>query len=147
MSEENKNKIGRPPHFETPGELQSEVDKYFKKPINTRVVSCAGGTEKVLPVLTVGGLGYSLGFKSRTSFYDYCKRSDEFSTIIKRARYFIEANYEAMLQGNNVTGVIFALKNMGWRDKTEVEQTNTITMMGTITKDGKPLEFDIGDKL
>mgnify|MGYP003704955791 FL=1 len=37
----------------------------------------------------------------------------------------IEHHYEQLIQGHNNAGAIFALKNMGWIDKTEVEQTIT----------------------
>ena len=35
----------------------------------------------------------------------------------------VESEYESMLESKSVTGAIFALKNMKWKDKTEVEQT------------------------
>lgn len=31
----------------------------------------------------------------------------------------VENGYESALRQNNATGSIFALKNMGWKDKTE----------------------------
>ena len=33
----------------------------------------------------------------------------------------MESCYEGKLSGTTPTGAIFALKNMGWRDKTETE--------------------------
>jgi len=70
----------------------------------------------------VSGLAYFLGFESRQSLYDYEKRS-EFSYIIKRARLRIESEYEKKLSYKHPVGSIFALKNMGWADKQEIDHT------------------------
>lgn len=99
---------GRPPIFETPDELQSAIEQYF---------------DEKKEFVTVTGLAYRLGFESRQSIYDY-KERPEFSYIIKRATLWIESMYEAKLSGNNVAGSVFALKNMGWRDKVETGITN-----------------------
>ena len=56
--------------------------------------------------------------------YDYEEKS-QFSYTIKRARTFIECEYEKMLHNGQCTGAIFALKNMGWKDKTEQEITGS----------------------
>ena len=73
---------------------------------------------------TITGLALALGFDSRQSIYDYEKR-DEFSYIIKRAKLFVEMSYEDDLRTQYSSGSIFALKNMGWTDKSEIEQTVT----------------------
>ena len=112
---------GRPRMYDSVEVLQEAIDAYFENPINFKKVTIAGEEVKI-PILTITGLAYSLGFLDRQSFYDYLKRDDEFSCIIKKARFFIEANYEAKLQSNNPTGCIFALKNMGWRDRQDIEQ-------------------------
>lgn len=72
--------------------------------------------------LTIPGLAYHLGFESRQSIYDY-KERELFSYSIKRAILKIESVYAKKLAGQNVTGIIFALKNMGWKDKTETEHS------------------------
>src|SRR5689334_2676209 len=99
---------GRPPLYETPEEMQKVIDLYFKK--------CDEENKK--PAIT--RLAYTLGFESRQSFYDY-EEKPEFTYIIKRARLLVEAGYEDGLRENNSTGSIFALKNMGWKDKVENE--------------------------
>jgi len=71
---------------------------------------------------TITGLAYHLGFESRQSFYDYEEKT-EFTYTIKRARLRIEMIYEERLQEQTCTGSIFALKNMGWKDKNETEYT------------------------
>lgn len=106
--------VGRPAVYSDPGKLQAAVEEYF-----------AQEGKK-----TITGLAYHLGFESRQSFYDYEERA-EFSYIIKRARLRIETKYEEALTENNVAGSIFALKNMGWKDKTEVD-VNTPTAIRII---------------
>lgn len=101
--------MGRPAVYTEPGDLQAAVEEYF------------AGIEDGKPTIT--GLAYHLGFESRQSFYDYEKNSD-FSYIIKRARLRVEVGYEESLRTNNPTGSIFALKNMGWKDKTETGFTD-----------------------
>lgn len=123
---------GRPPIFKTPEELQNKINEYFKNP-DYRQVATKTGEVVDIPVYTICGLAYRLGFESRQSIYDYEKHG-KFSYIIKRARLFIENEYEKKLCDNNCTGIIFALKNMGWTDKTEIEQTN-------INKNPIPIEI------
>jgi hypothetical protein len=126
---------GRPPHYETPEELVSKIDEYFKSGVKKRTVIIGKGDNREaieIEVPTISGLCYYLGFESRQSFYDYEKR-DNFSYIIKRARLFIEVEYEEALQYGNVTGAIFALKNMGWRDKTEIDHTTAGDKVNSFT--------------
>jgi len=99
------NKMGRPLKFPTPQALQEAVEKFF--------------VEEPYPTLT--GLGYHLEL-SRSSMFDYRKR-DEFSNIMGKATQRIEVIYEKRLiyeNGKNTSGIIFALKRMGWREKGEV---------------------------
>ena len=140
MNEEEK--VGRPAKFKTVKDLEEMIDSYFKGDCNCHQISI-GGTIKVVPVPTVTGLATYLGFCSRQSFYDYEKR-EEFSYTIKMARAFIETHYEEMLQIGNTTGAIFALKNMGWRDKIENTNTNINYNTGEMTKEEVK---DISDKL
>ncbi len=72
---------------------------------------------------TITGLALALGFESRQSIYDYEKRED-FSYIIKRAKLYVENGYEKGLKTQYSSGSIFALKNMGWSDKSAEEVTN-----------------------
>ena len=99
---------GRPAIFETNEQLEAKVNEYF---INTDANNKPA---------TITGLALYLGFESRQSFYDY-EEKDEFSYTIKKARLRIENEYEMNLHGNNVAGSIFALKNLGWKDKTETD--------------------------
>ena len=40
----------------------------------------------------------------------------------------VECEYEKRLAGQSPTGAIFALKNMGWKDKSEVEQSGGLSI-------------------
>jgi hypothetical protein len=100
---------GRPPVFETAQDFANKASEYFTNADETR--------------WTITGLALHLGFCDRQSLYDYQKK-DEFSGIVKYCRTMVEMAYEIKLSGANVTGAIFALKNMGWRDKVETGFTD-----------------------
>lgn len=104
-------KVGRPLMFENPSELNEKVNEYFSQ------------CDEDHDPYTITGLALFLGFESRQSFYDYEERG-EFSYTIKRARLRVENGYEKKLHGNNPTGPIFALKNFGWVDKTNLDHTS-----------------------
>ena len=96
---------GRPLLFDTPEKLQEAIDKYI--------------VTESRP--TLAGLAYHLGI-DRHTLYNYKERPDFFH-IIKKATDYVEATYEErLIYQQNPTGVIFALKNMGWKDKQELDQ-------------------------
>jgi hypothetical protein len=76
----------------------------------------------------------ALGFESRQSFYDY-EEKEEFTYTIKKARMLIENEYEFQLQRGNTTGAIFALKNFGWKDKSEVDNNITVNPLTEVIKE------------
>ena len=98
------NNGGRPPKFALPEELEEKCLSYFEY--------CIDNTEKP----TITGLTLYVGFCERKSWDDYAKK-DEFVHIVKRAKLTVENSYET----SATTFDMFALKNMGWKDKTEVE--------------------------
>lgn len=101
--------MARPLIYETPDELKESVEQYFNE--NDRV--------------TLAGLALHLGFDSRQTLYNYGER-DEFLDIIKNARMRVEATYEErLIYEPNQTGVIFSLKNMGWKDSRHVDNTSS----------------------
>lgn len=110
--------MARPAEFESPEAMQEAITDYIQTNPGK---------------LTITGLAYHLGFESRQSFYDYEKR-DLFSYTIKRARMFIENEYEKLLISNNTTGAIFALKNFGWTDKQDIEHSGEIKITREIIK-------------
>ena len=106
---------GRPPYYTNPEEMESVIDSYFAE--------CKETKEPV----TITGLTLYLGFCSRDTFYEYEKKP-EFTDSIKKARLRVESEYEKKLHSQSVTGSIFALKNFGWKDKTEVESSGSLTI-------------------
>lgn len=101
-----KRPVGRPQVWETPGVLQKLVDNYFDSETKP----------------TLAGLSCALDV-SRSTLYNY-EHKDEFLHIIKKARQRVERIYEeTLMYGDRPTGVIFALKNMGWSDKTDIDHT------------------------
>lgn len=100
---------GRPPVFETVEAFAIKATKYFTSTPKSK--------------WTINGLVLYLGFSDRQSLYDYQKK-EEFTGIVKHCRTMIEMAYEEKLSSKSVTGAIFALKNMGWRDKVETGFTD-----------------------
>lgn len=113
---------GQPPKYETPEQFSEKINDYFE---SLTVVGENEDGEEITTFIshpTITGLALFLGFESRQSIYDYSKNKD-FSYIIKRAQMVIESSYEEMLLSKASTGAIFALKNMGWIDKTHSDIT------------------------
>jgi hypothetical protein len=114
-------KVGRPPTYATAKELQSKIKEYFDTGVKKRKVEVGRGESKAvveIPIPTITGLVLYCGFADRQSFYAYEKK-DKFSYTIKKARTFIEQEYEEQMAMGS-TAAIFALKNFGWHDKQEV---------------------------
>jgi len=116
------NRVGSPPMYKSSDELETAINAYLTDP-PTKEHTNKDGDKFQVPNITITGLCWELGFESRQSFYDYEKKP-EFSYIIKRARLFIENDYETILKTNQCTGAIFALKNMGWSDRHEEPKTD-----------------------
>src|SRR5690349_16329496 len=98
--------MGRPRIYNDADELEKPVAVYFQDTPQTEI--------------TITGLALHLGFESRQSHYDY-EKNEAFSYIIKRAKLRVELAYEWRLNSPSCAGAIFALKNMGWKDKSEQE--------------------------
>jgi hypothetical protein len=122
--------------FNTPVQVKKLVDDYFdyiegeyhetEKP---------GKDDKTPPTTekkcirepeppTIAGLAHFLGFNTRQMFENYCKEG-EFADILSRGSLRIEACYEKKLHNQSATGAIFALKSMGWNEKSETLVTDT----------------------
>jgi len=107
---------GRPPKYESDKVMVVKINEYFDGLLDEE-------QEEYIKRPTMTGLALYLGFASRQSMYDYVKEED-FSYIITRAQQIIAMSYEEMLYTKTSAGAIFALKNMGWDDKTIITQTN-----------------------
>jgi hypothetical protein len=94
------------PIWTDPIAFERAVDEYFQKE----------------PSPKWSGLALHLGFASRQSLWEYGQKSG-FSLPVKKALLRIEQKYEDNLLSKNAPGAIFALKNFGWKDKQEVEQS------------------------
>lgn len=108
----SENKGGRPLNFKTVEELQEKIDNYFN--------SCDEESEPI----TITGLALALG-TSRETLCEYEER-DEFVDTIKTAKLRVQHAYEKRLVRRGNGGDIFALKNFGWKDKSEVDNTLNI---------------------
>lgn len=104
---EKKRKVGRPLKYETPEELQRLIDEYFEQtPVEKQ---------------TITGLAIHLD-TDRITLCQYEGR-DQFANTVKKAKQRIEHAYEMHGMEHRSAFDIFRMKNMGWQDKTEVDQT------------------------
>jgi hypothetical protein len=115
-----RTEVGRPPVFKTVEEFHHKVEEYFRFIQGEK--SGRKWIRKPEPP-TVTGLALFVGFESRQSFYDY-EKDGQFSYTVKKARLRVENAYEKGLHAAFPAGSIFALKNFGWADKTEVTNNN-----------------------
>lgn len=119
---EGNHNAGVKPLYDDPKDLEAKIELYFSQDANKRQIVVGKGANKQvveIPIYTITGLSFYLGFESRQSFYDYGNK-EAFTYIIKKARLRIEQHYEEILQMDvPQTGAIFALKNMNWSDKTD----------------------------
>ncbi len=103
MEKDKKTTVGHPPIWTDVKVVEQIIKQYFeheKEP-------------------TMSGLARALGM-SRSSLYNYSQK-DEFLDTIKEARIHIEEIYEKhLMYTSQPTGVIFALKNLGWKDRTDM---------------------------
>jgi hypothetical protein len=111
---------GRPRIYDSPDELESQCEAYFRQ--------CADDEERP----TVTGLALSLGFASKQSLYDY-EKDERFSYPIKKSLLRVENGLEQRLTSPSVAGVIFALKNMGWKDESTVDTNMNVIWPETRT--------------
>lgn len=106
--------VGRPPKYDDPAIVQKKIDAYFE--------GCRRGNK----VISITGLALALNM-TMTTLWEYSEKP-EFSEILKIAKLRVENFYEERLPHPNATGSIFALKQFGWKDKVEVEQTVNVTI-------------------
>jgi hypothetical protein len=115
-------KPGQPMAYQTVEELEEKVNSFFDSD-DAYLINYKDGQEERVYAPTMSGLALHLGVDRKT-IVNYSNKEEYFLTI-KKARARIEAHLEKKLFGNNVTGLIFNLKNnFDWKDKSEVAQTN-----------------------
>lgn len=139
-------KIHRPLKFKSVEEVEKKIEEYFESCFEDKwfdeIARDENGNKQLdnngkylyIPIkkkvqikpMTITGLASYLG-TNRTTLINYENRESFFDTI-RKAKETIEANYEerALVQQNNPMFSIFALKNnFDWKDKSEVENTDT----------------------
>ena len=89
--------------------IQEKIDAYF--------VKLAKAEEEP----TFAGLALALGYHSRSTLWEASRAQTSISVPLKTAMLKVEESYEKQLRTTSPTGAIFALKNRGWSDKTELE--------------------------
>lgn len=121
----NPQKGGRPQKYTTVQGINKAIHGYFNKQ-----------DEKNEPY-TVSGLGLHLGLSSDAlSRYQNGERDHNqndtadyyLSDTIKQAKDRIAEQWEKKLHQRGNAGDIFALKNFGWHDKQEIENTHSGTV-------------------
>lgn len=126
---------GRPRTYATADELQIECDGYFeyikglyKDEVTYNPDSMEYETKRVWIRLpenpTITGLALYLGYSCRNSVREAAKFGPTYAHVINRARLRVEMAYESRLHGDKNAGSMFALKNMGWVDRTETTNIN-----------------------
>ena len=113
---EEKNKWGRPLKFKSVEELESKMKSYFN--------------ETKIEEWTITWLAVYLD-TSRETLINYQKRDEYFDTI-KKGKDKIEYAYELSLRKRWSSWDIFWLKNFGWVDKIQTDNTTNHTWNITI---------------
>lgn len=116
----NLRKVGRPLKIESPEQMEKILNEYFETTAENKI--------------TLTGICLALDL-DKNNFYEYEKR-EGYEKIVKRARMIVENSYEMSLRENGRTGDIFALKNFGWKDKQEIEQSTQgkVTIINSLPK-------------
>lgn len=109
-SPRKKPKVGHPPKWETVDEIIVLINDYFEETPDSEI--------------TVTGLCIALGADKNT--VNSYQKKEGFGPIIKAAKLYIENSYERSLRKNGRSGDIFALKNFGWTDAVQVDNTHKI---------------------
>ncbi len=149
-------KLGRPPKYETPEEMQHIIDLYYLAcrvhqtdnaelliDLSDDDLLTVNDIEDVVP--SISGLAYTLGM-STEAFRNYGEK-DDFLATVKRAKQRVEMSLEQRLAGNAVTGSIFSLKNnFGWKDKTEQALSGALGVVDLTGKTDKELQAIVSGK-
>jgi hypothetical protein len=123
-----KKTVGKPPTNDPDNveEIQRKIDIYFEGLERTV------GDDIVVDDPTFSGLALALGYSSRQSLWENSKSNKPISLPLKKAMLRIEESYEKALRFQTCTGAIFALKNRGWADKSEVTHSGSVTIIDDV---------------
>ena len=125
---------GRPLKYQSPEELQTLIDAYFDKCDKGEEIEVYDKKDQTVKTIrksipyTITGLGLAIGL-CRRQIIEYSAK-DEFHNAIKRAKEKCENYAELRMMTGDIppAGAIFALKNYGWTDKQEIENTGDVTL-------------------
>jgi len=119
---------GRPKLYDSPEQLQADIEEYFTNCDNRLVQGYDDKTNSQFAYIspepyTMSGLALALGM-DRKSLLNYSK-DEKFFPAIKAARNRVESDVERrLMEGKATTGAIFNLKNnFDWKDKSETDVT------------------------
>lgn len=119
-----KKKVGQPLMFEDIDKMKEDIEQFF--------LDCKKNEEPY----TITGLALALG-TTRKTLIEYEGR-EEYVNTIKMAKARCEQYAEkALFSGRNAAGPIFALKNYGWKDKSETVNKTDTEMTITINRETK----------
>lgn len=111
MAKQTDNPVGRPLKYKSVEEMQVIIDEFFKVAVEGEY--------------TITGIALALGM-TRKMLIEYEERG-EFRNAVKMAKAKVEHDYEKSLRKNGRAGEIFGLKNFGWKDRYEHDNTGTVT--------------------
>jgi hypothetical protein len=146
-----------PPCFTDQHDLALSIDAYFNfiegeyhleiKP-GKETKEHAAPTQKVWDrdpePATFTALALFLGFNSIRAFDEYMANGD-FAEVLKWAHLRIEASYEKKLHAQSAAGAIFALKNLGWNERSEgkpAEDEPKVIQVQILESGPKPAETE-----
>jgi hypothetical protein len=128
------NNGGRPPLYDNSNDLFTKIAEYIDFEDSN-----SGGGKNGKGKYTLEGCALYLGFCSVQSLYDYEKRDQEFSYVIKRFKLWMQDYHVKGLKwGGTVYGSIFWLKNKSdYKDEVIQQQNQTITHVNPQVIDSK----------
>lgn len=126
---QDKKPVGRPLKYESPKEMQADIDLYFKRcdtnfvQVYDKIKQSVVEMKKPIPY-TIEGLCATLAIDRKT-LLNYQNKDEYFHTIKKAKEEVLQNQVEAALTNqSNSTLTIFLLKNNNdYKDKSEVATT------------------------
>lgn len=144
MTEKKKRRVGAPPKYQSPEDMQRVIDDYFER-CTGRLLMDEDGQPILnkfgVPVYvdqhppTVTGLALALGFSSRQTLLNYQARP-AFMDTVTRAKSRCEAYAEERLYDRDGSrGAQFSLEhNFNWRTSSAADSPNVQREDDPITK-------------
>jgi len=107
---------GHAPIFTDPQDMLEAINQYFIDGHEIKEVLLGRKPNQYVHdqhIISIIGLALYLGFASRTSLYEYAKKSDEYHDVVAYGKSMVAIHYEGLLQsGVSPSGMIFMLANI-----------------------------------